>query len=198
MKAKKFSIFLLTTLMMLFALPFGAFAATRTVTPTSTASITIANALPTDELSAYKVLDITYNDATNSLSYAWNSDFADYFAGTTSFNANAYTVEAFAALADDSDALKDLLANLPNYIATRAIAPVATQTVAADGNATFADLAMGEYFIRPTATTSVYQLMLQKIEPTIENSAYVIDDVTFTAKKEEVNVTKTADRKSVV
>ena len=111
MKAKKFSIFLLTTLMMLFALPFGAFAATRTVTPTSTASITIENALPTDELSAYKVLDITYNDATNSLSYAWNSDFADYFAGTTSFNANAYTVEAFAALADDSDALKDLLAN---------------------------------------------------------------------------------------
>lgn len=197
MKAKKFSIFLLTTLMMLFALPFGAFAATRAVIPTSTASITIANALPTDELSAYKVLDITYNDATNSLSYAWNSDFADYFAGTTSFNANAYTVEAFAALADDSDALKDLLANLPNYIATRAIAPVATQTVAADGTATFADLAMGEYFIRPTATTSVYQLMLQKIEPTIENSAYVIDDVTFTAKKEEVKVTKTADKTSV-
>ncbi|MGN0590743.1 SpaH/EbpB family LPXTG-anchored major pilin [Ruminococcus sp.] len=197
MKAKKFSIFLLTTLMMLFALPLGAFAATRAVTSASTASITIENALPTDELSAYKVLDITYNDATNSLSYAWNSDFADYFAGTTSFNANAYTVEAFAALADDSAALKDLLANLPNYIATRAIAPVDTQTVAADGTATFADLAMGEYFIRPTATTSVYQLMLQKIEPTTQDSAYVIDDVTFTAKKEEVNVTKTADKTSV-
>ena len=106
-------------------------------------------------LSAYKVVDITYDATRKTLSHAWNSDFANYFAGTTSYNATAYTVEQFFALESDSDDLKTLLAQLPNYIIAESIAPVSTQTVAADKTATFADLAMGEYFIRPTSTTSV-------------------------------------------
>ena len=82
-------------------------------------------------------------------------------------------------------------------VADNTIVAVKTETVDADGNATFADLAMGEYFIRPTSTTSVYQLMLQKVEPTVSGSKYVIDDVTFTAKHKEVTVDKTADKTSV-
>ena len=44
--------------------------------------------------------------------------------------------------------------------------------------------------------------MLQKIEPKVEEDSegypgYVIDDVTFTAKKEKVTITKTADKTSV-
>ena len=179
----------------------SAFAATP-VTSASTASITVTNALANDVLAAYKVVDIAYNKTNNTLTYAWNSDFADYFAGTTSYNATAYTVEQFDALTDDSDTLKSLLAGLPNYISNRSITPVdTTQTVAADGTATFANLAMGEYFIRPTSTTSVYQLMLQKVEPTVADvegkQTYVIDDVTFSAKHKEVSVTKTADKTSV-
>lgn len=205
MKNKKLVIFLLTLILALGLFPMSVFAAERAVTPASTASITIENAVENDVLAAYKVIDITYNETSNHVSYAWNSAFADYFAQTNSVtnSANqAYTVEQFAALTDDSDALKTLLAGLPNYIANKAIAPVDTQTVASGGTATFADLAMGEYFIRPTSSTSVYQLMLQKIEPKVEedsegNPGYVIDDVTFTAKKEEVTITKTADKTSV-
>ena len=197
MKNKTLLSILLAVVMVVTMLPMMAFAAPRTVTAASTASITVEQAVPNDQLSAYKVIDITYDAATNTLAYAWNSDFADYFAGTTSFNATAITVENFAKLADDSQELKDLLANLPQYIAARNIAPVKTETVAADGKATFADLAMGEYFIRPTSSTSVYQLMFQKLEPTVENGVYVIDDNKFTAKKTEVTVTKTADKTSV-
>lgn len=201
MKTKKIATLILTALLVLSILPMSVFAAQRNVAADSTASITIDNALENDVLAAYKVVDITYVAGTNTLTYAWNSDFADYFAGTTSYNATAYTVDQFAALADDSTELKNLLAQLPNYIAARSITPVDTQTVAAGGTATFADLAMGEYFIRPTSSTSVYQLMLQKVEPTVTDVAgkqtYVIDDVTFTAKNEEVNVTKTADKTSV-
>lgn len=198
MKSKKLVVLLLSLVLVIGLLPIGAFAASRAVTADSTASITIENALANDQLSAYKVVDITYNAATNNLTHAWNSDFADYFAGTTSYNVTACTVEEFDLLADDSDALKALLAQLPNYIAARSITPVGTQTVAEGGTATFAGLAMGEYFIRPTSSTSVYQLMLQKIEPTVSDAGtYEIDDVTFTAKKEEVNVTKTADKTSV-
>lgn len=198
MKTKKFAVLLFTLILVLGLFPMGVFAASSTVTATSTASITINNAVENDVLKAYKVVDITYNEASNHVSYAWNSAFADYFAGTTSYNATAYTVEQFAALADDSDDLKNLLAGLPKYIANKKIDAAKTGKVTS-GKATFADLAMGEYFIRPTNTTSVYQLMLQKIEPTVDvnNGKYVIDDVEFTAKKAEVSIAKTADKTSV-
>lgn len=196
-KAKKLVTLILTALLVLSILPMNVFAAQRDVTASSTASITINNAVENDILAAYKVVDITYVAETNTLTYAWNSAFADYFAGTTSYNSTAYTVEQFAALEDDSDTLKSLLAGLPNYIADKSITPVDTRTVDAGGAATFANLAMGEYFIRPTSTTSVYQLMLQKVEPTVVDGKYVIDDVTFSAKHKEVSVTKTADKTSV-
>lgn len=198
MKSKKLATLILTALLMLSILPMSVFAAQRDVVPGSTASITINNAVKNDVLEAYKVVDIAYNETNNTLTYAWNSAFADYFAGTTTFNSTAKTVEQFDALNDDSDELKSLLAGLPNYIAAnRSITPVDTQTVAAGGTATFANLAMGEYFIRPTSTTSVYQLMLQKVEPTVVAGKYVIDDVTFSAKHEEVTVDKSADKTSV-
>ena len=196
-KAKKLVTLILTALLVLSILPMNVFAAQRDVAPGSTASITINNAVEHDVLAAYKVIDIAYNDENNTLSYAWNSDFANYFDGTTSYNSTAYTVEQFAALTDDSAELKTLLAQLPNYIIAKNIASVGTKTVAADKTATFADLAMGEYFIRPTSTTSVYQLMLQKVEPTVASGKYVIDDVTFSAKHQGVSVTKTADKTSV-
>ena len=196
-KAKKLVTLILTALLVLSILPMNVFAAQREVTASSTASITINNAVKNDVLAAYKVVDITYNAANNTLSYAWNSAFADYFAGNTSYNSTAYTVEQFDALNDDSDGLKTLLAGLPSYIANRTITPVDTRTVDAGSAATFANLAMGEYFIRPTSTTSVYQLMLQKVEPTVSGNKYVIDDVTFTAKHKGVTVDKTADKTSV-
>ena len=199
-KAKKLVTLILTALLVLSILPMNVFAVQREVTASSTASITINNAVENDVLAAYKVVDITYNAAKNTLSHEWNSLFDDYFSQTNSItnSANrAYTVDEFAALTKDSAELKTLLAGLPNYIAAKSISPVDTQTVAADGTATFANLAMGEYFIRPTSTTSVYQLMLQKIEPTVVNGTYVIDDVTFSAKHQEVSVTKTADKTSV-
>lgn len=202
MKTKKFAVLLFTLILALGLFPMGVFAASTTVTPTSTASITINNAVENDVLKAYKVVDITYNEASNHVSYAWNSAFADYFAGTTSYNDTAYTVEGFATLTDDSAELKNVLAGLPKYIADNNIDAAKTATVGEGGTATFANLAMGEYFIRPSSTTSVYQLMLQKIEPKVEedsegNPHYVIEDVTFTAKKEEVTITKTADKTSV-
>ena len=198
MKTKKFAVLLFTLILVLGLFPMGVFAASSTVTATSTASITINNAVENDVLKAYKVVDITYNEASNHVSYAWNSAFADYFAGTTSYNDTAYTVEGFATLTDDSAELKNVLAGLPKYIANKKIDAAKTGKVTS-GTATFADLAMGEYFIRPTNTTSVYQLMLQKIEPTVDvnNGKYVIDDVEFTAKKAEVSIAKTADKISV-
>lgn len=191
MKNKKLATLILSLILVLGLLPMNAFADQRVVVQGSTASITVNGAVENDQLAAYKIIDIAYDATTNTVSYAWNSDFADYFAGTS--------VNEFADLESDSVDLKILISQLPQYIIDNNIRPVATQTVAADGNAVFADLAMGEYFIRPTSTTSVYQLMLQKLEPTVDdvNNVYVIDDLAFTAKHKEVTVDKTADKTSV-
>ena len=190
MKAKKLAALLLTLVLALGLIPMGAMAAPTTVAPDSIASITVNNAVANDVFAAYKVVDITYNAGNNTLTKEWNTNFANYF------NGKIANVEAFAALTDDSEQLKTLLADLPQYIVTKNIAPVKTETVTGT-TATFAGLAMGEYFIRPTSTTSVYQLMLQKIEPTVVDGTYKIDDVAFTAKHEEVSVVKTADKTSV-
>lgn len=189
MKSKKIAVLLLTLFLTMALSPMSVFAAKRPVSADSTASITVENAVENDTLVAYKIIDITYNEDNNNLTYAWNSDFASYFTGTT--------VEQFAALTEEQ--LKKKLAGLPDYIIKNSIAPVDTQTVVANGTATFANLAMGEYFIRPTNTTSVYQLMLQKVEPTVDSTtkAYVIDNVTFNAKHEEATIVKTADKTSV-
>ena len=197
MKTKKFAVLLLTLILALGLFPMSVFAAQSTVTPTSTASITINNAVENDVLEAYKIVDITYDSVSNNLVYEWNTDFADFFAGTTVYNTTVYNVERFSGLQNNSDPLKNLLAQLPNYIEAKDITPAKTETVAADGTATFADLAMGEYFIRPSSTTSIYQLMLQKVEPTVVDGEYKIDNVEFTAKKAEVSITKTADKTSV-
>ena len=89
MKKKTLLSIVLAVVMIVSMLQMMAFAAPRTVTAASTASITVEQAVPNDELSAYKVVDITYDAASNTLAYAWSSDFADYFAGATSFNATA-------------------------------------------------------------------------------------------------------------
>lgn len=198
-KAKKLVTLILTALLVLSILPMNVFAAPRDVVEGSTASITVENAVKDDVLEAYKLINITYNSTTNTLAYAWSSTaIKEYFEnGTTNGTGIDYDVKKFAALTNDSADLKSLLAGLPKYIVDNTIAAEKTETVDADGNATFANLAMGEYFIRPTSTTSVYQLMLQKIEPTVVNGTYVIDDVTFSAKHQEVSVTKTADKTSV-
>lgn len=202
MKSKKIAVLLLTLVLTMVLSPMSVFAAKRDVVEGSTASITVENAVKGDVLEAYKIIDITYNASTNNLTYAWNSAFADYFeqknSVTNSVN-KAYTIEQFAKLTTESNDLKNLLAGLPKYINTSSISYVGTQTVAADGTAIFSDLAMGEYFIRPTTTTSVYQLMLQKVEPTVnsETKKYEIDDVTFNAKHKEATIEKTADKTSV-
>lgn len=188
---KRLMAIVMTLTLVIAMMPYSAFAGTP-VTSTTTGSITINNAVNEDTFAAYKVVDITYDDGTNHLTYAFNAAFASYFSSLSP----ALTVEGLAGLASETKELKDVLAGLPQYIKTNAITPVKTDTVAG-GKVAFTDLAMGEYLIIPTSTTSVYQLILQKLEPRVNGGGYVLDDVTVNAKKAEISVTKTADKTSV-
>lgn len=177
------------TLMLGFTMvPYSSFAAA--ITNDSKASITINNTDSEEAFNAYKIIDISYNSGTNTVSAAFNSAFAEYFDG------KGVSIDGFSSYASDSDNLKNLLSGLPAYINAKGILPTAN-AVATGDSVSLTNLPMGEYFIIPTATTSVYQLMLQKIEPVSSSGEYSLPDVTFNAKKKSVSVTKVADKKSV-
>lgn len=189
---KRLMAIVMTLTMAIAMMPYSAFA----ITNDSKASITINNVESGEAFKAYKIIDISYNGVTNTVSAAFNSDFADYFDGITAHNSTAVTIEGFASYVSDPDNLRTLLGGLPAYIKAKSISPKADAAATGD-SVTLADLPMGEYFIIPTATSSVYQLMLQKIEPVSNGGSYSLPGVSFTAKKKALLVTKTADKTSV-
>ena len=188
---KRLMAIVMTLMLVITMMPYSAFA----ITNDSKAAITINNVESGEAFKAYKIIDISYS-VTNTVLAAFNSDFAEYFAGTTAHNSTAVSIEEFASYVSDSDNLKTLLKGLPAYINAKGISAVGTKT-ASGGSVVFSDLNMGEYLIIPSNTTSVYQLMLWKVEPESGAGGYELNSVTVNAKKKVVGVTKTADKRSV-
>lgn len=185
---------LMTMMLIVSLVPASSFAAQ--LDSSSKGSITVNGAADGDHFSAYKVFDISYDENTNNVTYEFNSDFTGYFEGKN-VELSDLDVNADRPLyPNDSKALNDLLADMPGYIQQNRIAPVKAAS-SADGSAVLDNLALGGYLIVPDNTSSVYQLMLQMLQPSVENESYIIEDVVINAKKSEVDIEKTADKKSV-
>ena len=182
---------LMTMMLIVSLVPASSFAAQ--LDSSSKGSITVNGAADGDHFSAYKVFDISYDENTNNLTYEFNSAFTGYFEGK---NVELSDLDVNADTPLDSKALNNLLADMPGYIQQKSIDPVKAAS-SADGSAVLADLALGGYLIVPDNTSSVYQLMLQMLQPSVENESYIIEDVVINAKKSEVDIEKTADKKSV-
>ena len=185
---------LMTMMLIVSLVPASSFAAQ--LDSSSTGSITVNGAADGDHFSAYKVFDIFYDENTNNVTYEFNSDFTEYFEGKkvklSDLDVNADT----PLYPNDSKALNDLLADMPEYILQNSIDPVKDASPAG-GSAVLDNLALGGYLIVPDKTSSVYQHMLQMLQPSVENESYIIEDVVINAKKSEVDIEKTADKKSV-
>ena len=182
---------LMTMMLIVSLVPASSFAAQ--LDSSSKGSITVNGAADGDHFSAYKVFDISYDENTNNLTYEFNSAFTEYFEGK---NVELSDLDVNADTPLDSKALNNLLADMPGYIQQKSIDPVKAAS-SADGSAVLADLALGGYLIVPDNTSSVYQLMLQMLQPSVENESYIIENVVINAKKSEVDIKKTADKKSV-
>lgn len=184
---KRLTVFLTMLILAMGMMPAGVFAE---ITKDSTASITVTNAVDGDKLAVYKIVASKYDPVSNTVSHEFTSAFSGYF---TAKNVN--TVEALAAL--DADALKETLAGLPKYISDNRIQKESSGAVSASGTVEFTGMPMGEYFIMPTSTTSVYQLMLQKVEPVVTDGNYSLPNVSFSAKHKSIGITKTSNKTSV-
>ena len=117
---KRLTVFLTMLILALGMMPSGVFAA---ISDTSTAGITVTNAVSGDKLEVYKVIDISYDSVSNTVSHAFNADFSRYF------ESRNVTVEELAAF-DDAQ-LKNALADLPGYIRDNNVQGVALKNIGA-------------------------------------------------------------------
>ncbi len=174
------------------AFPSVAQAAADPITEGSKGSITVTNANNNDTLAAYKIVDVTYNSTTNEVKTSFNPSFAGYF------DNNGISIDAYKAYSEEQ--LREALKSLPEWISENSgsISAVSNATVT-DGRVVFSDLEMGGYFIQPTSTTQVYQLMVANLAPKVKNtnSTYYLEDVALAAKYNSVGISKEASVNSV-
>ncbi|MDO4481044.1 MAG: SpaA isopeptide-forming pilin-related protein [Erysipelotrichaceae bacterium] len=153
--------------------------------------LTINNVSENEEFRVWKVVDIEYETNTHKVTYAWNTDFKDYFKDKT-----IKTPQEFAAITNSE--LNGLLSGLPSYIRSE----LASNKIKQNGSVINSGentqivmsgdkaLNMGGYFIEPIVTTKVYQPMFVSIVPTVSGGSYQLNDRGFTAKHTDCTISK--------
>lgn len=140
--------------------------------------IVINSANSGDKFSAYKIINITYDSAGNTLAYSWTNAVQAILTAKS----DTTTPQQFAALS--KDARQEFLAVITDYLVnggtigettiTAATAAATNVTVGADGKATFTSMPWGEYLIVPTLTTSVYEIMVGAVQPVGNGTAWTV------------------------
>lgn len=137
------------------ALPSLAFAAYAT----QTGEITISGVSEGDTVDIYRVVDYTYHDNDNTVTWKFTNEFG--------INRNDY-----AAAANNSDKMKGYADQMATYVLNKGnnVQPTETETVATGATSvTFDGMDDGEYLVIVTpaaGTTRIYQNAIVKLEPT--------------------------------
>lgn len=160
MKALKKAMSVLVSLLMIFTFALPAFA------DSTTASITISNAVQGETYKAYKLLDLESYDASNNLyvykaTAAWK-DFFQTGAGASYITVDSQDYAAWKNGVTVNEAnLKTLIDAALTYAETKSITPTATET-AANTDVTLSGLGLGYYLVNSSVGTlcelnTVYQ-----------------------------------------
>lgn len=155
---------------------------------TETGSIEITGAEPDDILQPYKIIEITYDSTSNTVTYAW----VDAIKAAFKKDDNSYmTVEEYAGLTDAKK--KEWLAKVPEQLTDEQKYGDAI-TVSDSGTAEWTNVELGGYLIVPTSSSDVYQMMLAIVQPILnKDGEYVTEDAQIAAKNTQVGIQKTAD-----
>lgn len=164
------------------ALPVAAHAAEAT----GTKQVTITDLQAGDTVEIYQVVEYTYNDGKDTYSRDFVAGLGDAL--------NGVTINQFDAMADDSDAVKDVAEDMAAWARNNAT-PVETVD-SVTGTSAVVDLGVGEYLVlvTPGSTnkTAVYQNALIKVEPTKASGEWelVATPETLPMKQSEIYVEK--------
>lgn len=137
------------------ALPSVAFAAYAT----QTGEITISGVSEGDTVDIYRVVDYTYHDNDNTVTWKFTNEFG--------IDRNDY-----AAAVNNSDEMKGYADQMATYVLNKdnSVQPTKTETVATGASSvTFNNMDDGEYLVIVTpaaGTTKIYQNAIVKLEPT--------------------------------
>lgn len=193
-KTAKILAVILSALMLICMLPTVAFAAetgSNAVAISSfaggTVKINASNA--DDSFKLYKVIDITYNEAANTVTYDFTEAAKEYNATLT----NAPSIETYQNWSDDSTNLKNYLGGFAVYVKTNNVsAPYSGK--ATDSVCTISNVALGQYLVLGAGSATgayVYQLMTATFKP--DSELKVNETVTLSSKASKPEIEKKAD-----
>lgn len=158
-------------------------------------TVTINASNADDSFALYKVVDITYNSASNSVNYAFTSGVEAYLA--TLPEANRVSVETYQGWGNESNELKVFLAGYAEYVKTHSVASNYAAT-ASQGVATVNNVALGQYMVLGTGSLTgayIYQIMTATFKP--NKNLAVNTGVTLGSKSTLPTLAKEANKPSV-
>lgn len=158
-------------------------------------TVTINASNADDSFALYKVVDIEYKSASNSVKYKFTSGVEAYLA--TLPEAEKVSVETYQGWATDSDQLKAFLAGYAQYVKANSVASNYADT-ATGGVATVNNVVLGQYMVLGTGSSTgayIYQIMTATFKP--DKNLDVNTGVTLGSKSTLPTLAKAANKTSV-
>jgi len=159
---------------------------------TDTATLEVTGVAATDTFKAYKILNTYYNPTTNTVTYEFTTDFANYLQTTTEYR--SYTINDYYKLTSGShttgsvtttSTLDKLVSGYASYIKTNSI----TGSDMTGTNTTrTATLSSGSYLVLPTTTNKIYAVMIGNLDYEANGTDWKLNNETIVAKISEPGV----------
>ena len=169
---------------------------------TNQGTITISNVDTGDSLSAYKVLDVYYNQTSNVVSYDFTTSFKSFLAQSSTYS--SLSVQDYMALTSGNvesgstrteSTLDTLASAYAGYIKANSV--VGTP-MTASGTTSSVTADAGTYLILPTSTSKVYAVMVGNIGISVVDGNWTLENATIVAKVSEAGIVKKSDGKTNV
>ena len=161
---------------------------------TNTGNLTIKGVNSGDRLSAYKIIDVFYNENNNTLTYEFTSNFKNFLDSNSTYR--TLTVEQYTSLTSGNitngstvttSTLDTLVSSYASYIKTNNIAGT---EMTLSGTNVSSTLPAGSYLVLPTITNKVYAVMVGNISLGADDNSWKIEGQEIVAKVSDASINK--------